>query len=419
MNKLAYCVPLAALSLAGCINGANGESDLTTTTFDVGELIVDPDRTIAAATASPDFSTSDVAFVRSFTDGSAAVTENALATTSPSDIAISVHGNSLYRLGRFGSDNLTKYSLSFGFVPNQEWQYSVSEGGVSANPYTVVFESTSRAFLVQYGLPNLWIIDPSVSTSGEAGFKLGEIDLSTYAHVDSNGSPHMADAVISDGKLFVLMERLDADFSATKDSYLAVIDLATLNEIDTGQGDGGLKGINLSVKNAGHLDLQGNTLYIAARGNTAFGATEGVYDGGIVTVDTSTYATSMLVDDGDDSSHPYGQIQKVEVVNEDHAFFVGRANWGDDTLYHFNPSQATPTGTAVSDVQHVSIADIEHETLNDSAARYNDLVYVAVQSATSDPETRGRIEVVNVTDQSLIGTLELIYNPSDIELMDR
>ncbi|GGX41160.1 hypothetical protein [Saccharospirillum salsuginis] len=419
MNKLALSVPFAALSLAGCINGADGESDISTNTFDVGEMIADTDRTVVVATASPDYSTSDVAFIRSATDGSAYVSENALATTSPNDIGISVYSDSLYRSGRFGFDNLTKYSLSFGFVPTQEWQYSVTEGDASANPYKVVFESESRAFIVQYGLPNMWVIDPSVSDSGETGFKLGEIDLSAYAHADTNGTPGMTDALIADGKLYVLMDRLNADFSATEHSYLAVIDLATLEEIDTGKGAGDLKGIDLGIKNAGNIDLHDNTLYIAGQGNSAFGATAGKYDGGIVTVDTSSYATSMLVDDGDDASHPYGQIQKVEVVNDNQAFFVGRANWGDDTLYHFNPTQANPAGSAVSDIQHLNIADIQHEALDDSAARYSDLVYVAVQSATSDPESRGRIDVVNVADQSLIGTLELIYNPTDIEVMDR
>ena len=418
-SKFLY-LSVATLVLTGCIANTDSDSDIKTGDVELGEMIVDSHRLVAVSTASPDYSTSDVAFIRSFSDGTASVNEEGLATTDPADTSISVFGDDLYRIGQFSYDNITKYEVDFGSAPSMVWQYSVAgdENEASANPYELVFESTTRAFVIRYGLPEIWVVDPSVAGSGESNFKLGEIDLSAYAHEDSSGTPSMTSALISDGKLYVLMRRLDADFQALRSSYIAVIDLATLEEVDTTQGEDGLKGIKLNVKNAIGMDLHDGKIYIAAKGNGTYYTGPGQYDGGIVVVDTTTYEATLLVDDGDDNSHPYGQFKGIEVVSDDHAYFVGSAEWGNDTLYHFSPTSSSPVVTEVSSVSGINIADIEHESLSDSSARYLDVLYVGIQGG-SDPESKGRIDVVSVVDQAVFASVELTYNPTDIEVLDQ
>lgn len=427
MNTQYFALPFLVATLAGCLpatdettgSGDDGDS-INQSTIDVPELILDRDHIAAIGSVSPDWSTSDIALAQMKVDGSVTLIEGVFDTTNPNDIGVASNGDDLYRLGKYGFDNITKFGLSDLTDPDLVWQYSVAggEGSASANPYDLVFEDDSKAYVLRYGLPNIWVVDPSVVDSGSDAFKQGEIDLSHYS-TESNSTPNMTDALIHDGQLYVLVQRLESDFSASASSYVVVLDLSDLSEVETGQGEGNLKGINLGLKNAANLDLHNGQLYVAARGNSAYEATEGVYDGGIASIDLATYEVSTVIDDGTDQNHPYGQIQGVEIVNDDHGYFVGRASYGNDTLYHFNPSDLGQSITAIEDLSGVSISDIAHESLDDADAVYQDVVLVAVHASSSDQDDKGRIEVVNILDQSVFATLEMSFNPTEIEILDR
>ena len=44
----------------------------------------------------------------------------------------------------------------------------------------------------------------------------------------------------------------------------------------------------------------------------------------------------MIVDDGDDDNHPYGNISGLTVVSATKGYFIAYAGWGDNALYSFN-----------------------------------------------------------------------------------
>lgn len=428
--QLKYALlPLAALLLAGCFpdsdNDDNNDQDdgdnTTVTTTQLDEQILDTNRLGAIATASGDYQTSDIAVFSTDAQYSLTVKEGLFATTELTDIGISTFEDELYREGRYQANNLTKYSLTGDMSADLQWQYSVLGDNSSANPYSLTFSSASQAYMTRYDSAEMWIVDPSVSNSGSSDFFLDVIDLSVYAHAESGGTPRMSDALLVDDKLYVLLERLDSDFTAVEQSYLAVIDTTTNSEIDTTPGDpDDLNGIELPVRNAGNLSYHDGTIYVSGRGDSSFGASDTAkYTGGIATVNTTNYTTDLLIDDGDETSNPYGQFQRVEVVDADHGYFVGRESWGNDTLYHFNPSSSSlpESITQVSGLSDINIADIEAVTLSDPEARYKELLYVAIQAGSAD-ET-GRVEVVNVMDQSVLASFNLSFNPTDIEFMDR
>jgi len=434
MKALHILIPTLAVSLSGCLldesknkDSGDASSDDDTSPqlaqIDFGEMIVDSDRLMAVATVTPDYSTSDIALVRSGSTGMAELSQGQFETTNPSDTTVSTYGASLYRIGKYRFDNVTKYSLNDDLGADLVWQYSVNgpdDTENSTNPYQVVFERADRAFVIRYDSSEIWVIDPSVEASGDDSFKLGEIDLSAYAHDGSGGIPRMNAGLVSGGRLYVLMQRLNSDYTATESSYVAVFDLTDPNlaEIDTTMGAEGLKGVELGIGNAQNMDIQGNTLYVAGTGNGAFSASPD-YDGGVVAIDTTDFSSELLVDDGDSASHPYGPIFSVEVATKDHGYFVGRNGLSDYSLYHFDPDNASTTISAVDGLQNVSISDLAHEMLNDSSARYADLLYVGVHADSTDTSSNGRVEIVNVLDQSILGEIPLNFNPTNIEFMDR
>ena len=93
----------------------------------------------------------------------------------------------------------------------------------SSNPYEMHFVSDSKAYILRYGSPSIWIVDPSVSAADEENFKIGEINLGAY---DDDGIPNMSTGLISNNKLFVVMQAMDSNY-VPGDAYLSVMDMTT------------------------------------------------------------------------------------------------------------------------------------------------------------------------------------------------
>ncbi|MDZ7699720.1 MAG: hypothetical protein U5R49_23255 [Deltaproteobacteria bacterium] len=137
------------------------------------------------ATAAADYSSSAISIITvDPKTGGRAVLNNQLASAT-SDITVDAFGPYYYRLGRFMADNVTKVAVT---APNTPiWQYSTNDPSesTSSNPYQMVFVNSEKAYLMRYGSTKAWIVNPSTTT--EAGFKIGELDLSSYA--DADGLP--------------------------------------------------------------------------------------------------------------------------------------------------------------------------------------------------------------------------------------
>ena len=134
------------------------------------------------------------------------ITSSGTTVATTTDIRVATDGTDVYEIGRFNLDRLTRFRVDELMTP--VWQYSVNGDESTVNPYEIVFASETKAYVVRYGSPFVWIVDPTAET-GEA-FMTGQIDLSAYNGNTANGdmTPNPSDAVLVDDRLYVLMENL-------------------------------------------------------------------------------------------------------------------------------------------------------------------------------------------------------------------
>jgi hypothetical protein len=264
--------------------------------------------------------------------------------------------------------------------------------------------SPTKAYLMRYGAAQAWIVNPSATA--EEDFKIGELDLSAYD--DGDGYPEMHTGVIVNGKLFIALQRLDRNNGwVPTTSYIAVFDTETDTEIDTGQGQGSLQGIELPAKNPGGIQYleENNTIYVQGSGD--FGATwtgrPAEYSGGIISVNPDTYETTLVVDDGNENDHPYGNISGLTVADSTKGYFVGYAGWGDNTLYVFNPTTGQVSGAANDYLKNKNIADMETGVYLDM----NDMLWVC-------NSTDAEVVILDTTDDSIDEKISTNLNPQRV-----
>ena len=330
--------------------------------------------------------------------GPRSVQNNLLPTIS--DLGLSAYNRYFYRVEKYNADNVTKFDIDAPATPI--WQYSTQDTGEfeSSNPYQLVFVNSEKAYLLRYGSTKAWIVNPSTTT--EAGFKIGELDLSAYA--DADGAPEMAAGVITNGKLFIMMERLE-NWCPSTTAYVAVFDVATDTEIDTGLGEGGRKGIPLPIKDPVgiHYLPDNETIYVLGKGPYPGScAPQYDYTGGIISLDPVSYATAMIVDDGDAEHHPYGVLTGMEVISSTKGYFVGYAGWGDNSLYTFDTSTGLVAGP-LDAFKNISIGGMNSGLGLDQ----NDMLWVTNQ-------THARIDIVNTLDDTIDESLGTNLNPQAV-----
>ncbi|MCD6293650.1 MAG: hypothetical protein J7M20_01735, partial [Deltaproteobacteria bacterium] len=312
---------------------------------------------------------------------------------------VKAFGQYYYRIEQNQADNITKVDIA---APNTPiWQYSTMDPGEidSSNPYDLVFVNSTKAYLIRYGSTKVWIVNPSVSRDNEAGFKIGELDLSAYAGAD--GVPDMCCGVIANGKLFIVMQRL-VDFCPSEIAYVAVFDTTTDTEINTGLGSGSMIGIPLIIKDPMSIQYvaENNLIYVQGVGSFP-GYCDPAYDytGGIVSINPIDYTSSIVLDDGDAATHPYGVISGMLIASPTKGYFVGYAGWGDNTLYAFNPTTSVVSG-ALTDFQNINISGMNSGTYLDK----NDMMWVC-------DSTNAAIKIVDTADNILNESIPTNLNP--------
>lgn len=289
-----------------------------------------------------------------------------------SDIRAASNGSDVYQIARGQMDNITKFEAGTNTVV---YQHSVSSEDVNdpaSNPYQIVFASEDKAYLIRYGSDKIWIINPN--SDNLAGFKLGELDISAY----DTDTPNANSAVIVDGKLYVLMERLDV-WSVVKQGYVAVFDTTTDTEIDTGQGTAdGLMGIALGVQNPEGLQYNHSNglLYLTGRGNifqanaTAAGGDR--FTGGLVTIDPTSFVPTMLLDDGTEEENQ-GFFKNAIAINADAGYVLSYTGGfsGTNTLRRFNATTGTLADGAIAGLEAADITVIAEAPDNQLWAAVN------------------------------------------------
>jgi len=343
--------------------------------------------------AAPDFSAGRIERI---TVGETPALSGCTAGTL-SDIRVATDGTAVYEIGRFGLDTLSKFDSE---TLATEYQYSLNGTDESANPHDVAFESDTRAYIARYGTSSIWIVDPAATVSTE--FLLGEIDLSAY---DADGATEMTKLQIVDGKLFVLMQRLQ-NFSPTLPGYLAVFDLSgeTPVEIATGMGADGLNGVQLPVNNPGSLfyNEATNDLMIVATGD-AFGTGEAEtrLSGGVVAVDATDYSIEVLVDDNSVNTLPVESAEQTLeffsdaiIVSADKGYVVSFTDFSTSNLRAFNPTTGIVETDPVTDFAGVNISALGAGPAGN--------VWVGVAVAV-DAENEPGFYRVNPADDTVVG----------------
>ncbi|QTA82614.1 WD40-like repeat-containing [Desulfonema limicola] len=371
-----------------------------------GSGLCETKETAVVAAVAPDYSSAAHSLISVEPVNGVRTVQNNLLPTDTSDISLSAYKNFFYRLERYQADNIIKFDINAPDVP--VWQFSAmdeNETG-SSNPYGLFFVNSQKAYLLRYGTAKAWIVNPGASTQAE--FKIGELDLSAYA--DSDGIPEMNYGVIIGNKFFILLQRLDRDnnFFPSNTPYIAVFDVNTDKEIETGlENQDNLKGIALNIKNPGSINYldDNNTIYVHGVGDygSSWSGREPEYSGGIISIDPVTYEVKTVLDDGDADNHPYGNISGMSIVSPEKAYFVGYAGWGDNSLYAFNPSTGQVSGIANNELKNKNIAGMASGTYADK----NNMLWVCNQ-------TDGLVVILDTDDNSINEKISTNLNPVSI-----
>lgn len=302
-------VAAASLALTACGGSGGGSTG--------GGAPITAD-TAVIATSSSDFASNQIELVdlSGERDTSTMPLNN---TATDAGIAVDTNGSDFYRIEQFQADRINKFSLD---DPNTkiwgEAGYSALDQGEegSANPYQLVFASDTKAYLLRYEKQDAWIVDPSAGTEDE--FKTDELDLSAYTP-DGAPAPRMSAGVIVDGRLFITLQRLDANFDPANTSCVAVFDVANNQPVATDDtpDDACGDGIALNGRNPADIQFQpGIGLLVQNTGDTFPVNTE---FSGVDVIDPDTYEVSTLVTATDAT----GIIDDVAVVDDDNGYFIG------------------------------------------------------------------------------------------------
>ncbi len=348
----------------------------------------------------------------SFADG---YTVNGTYPATTNDIRVETFNNDLYQLGRFDLDSLTKFDVNDTSVV--EYQYSLNGDESKTNPYDVVFASETKAYVIRYGSPKIIIIDPTAVD--EASFIIGEIDTSAYDPdlTDEVPEPRASGGVIVGNQLFVLFERLSTTlFSPIEQGYVAVYDIETDTEVDTGKGEADqLMGIPLGSLNPGDIRFNEATgeVYVTGRGNifVEFNMLPGdPYSGGLFAIDPTTYDLNQLLDDGDATTNTLGFIERTLVLNDEKgyvSFYASEApaEGSRNTLYTFNPSTGI-VGESVAALEGMQIATLD--------IGINGFLWVGISSQSAPGFLR-----LDTTSDTVVGELiRTDFSPLNVEFID-
>ncbi|NVK29941.1 MAG: hypothetical protein HWE20_02970 [Gammaproteobacteria bacterium] len=347
MKKQFAITVMAATILSGCNSGSESQD----TSFEASDYNV----VVAVRQAGYSGGAIDVYAVE---DGQVVSEEKSL-NASGSDIVVRAHNDEFFVVGRYNMDNLTRYYSGATSVPLSQLSLRRDENQSSPNVYDLAFVEDNDALLIPYGVAEVSRVDPTAATQSDLFKEV--IDLTNYT-LGSDGTPEAVDAIVVGDKAYVLLQQQN-NWTVEFNSTLVTIDLQTNLIV----GDA----LDLGVRNAQNLTLSADASYllVAGQDSTLYGEDPKTYNGGIAKVDLNQNTVSLLIDDGDITSHPYGYIRSVEVMSNELGYFLGAAGYEDDTLYRFDPRDGTVLG---------SVPGFESKAIKSITSDGNGLLWIAL-----------------------------------------
>lgn len=327
-------------------------------------------------TVAPDYSISQVDRI----DAISQQVQTGYYLQDASDYSVFTNGNDVYHLGRYGIDTITKYSAEFlESMETQVWSYTTQDNGdtTTRNLYSIAFLNDTKAYIVRYGSDKVWVVNPAAENAED--FKIGELDLSAYVENNSSSTPRPASALIHDGKLFVVMQRLD-DAWSPQTAYVAVFNTETDEEIETNaNAEDSVKGIPLAGLNPleNSLSAFGDTVYVTS--NDSYSSLDQA-GSKIEAINTVTYELSTVVEAQSLTENTGSAIHQSVIVSDEKGYFVATKSLSSpfrqvSTVYEFNPT----TGDIVtSNVAATGEEDVNHIAVDD-----NGFLWLSVASAST------------------------------------
>ncbi len=404
-------------------NGDTGPFEVTITATDDGKGALSTELAISITvgdvkdtpslavvqTIAPDWTNSEVAYL----DAKTQQVTSGYYRKDASDYTLSSYKGDVYHIGRFFIDTITKYNATdLASRDTEIWSYSTNDAGDSSrNPYALVSLSENKAYLLRYGSSKIWVIDPQ-ATSIE-GFKIGELDLSTYVHADnSSGTPSPASAIINDGKLYIAMQRQDDSYNSGT-AYIAVFDTATDTEIETNANtEDNVKGIPLIGVNPLEHSLVANEdkVFVTTRnGYSSFDLSLSR----IEEINTGDYTVRQVLNASDIEGNTASFIKASVVVSAEKGYFyASQAIYSPSyhevsSLYEFNPT----TGAIVT----VNVADTGEEGISHIGLDAANFLWVSVANPTSPG-----VDVIDTSSNAKrISRLATTLNPGVIRFIEK
>jgi DNA-binding beta-propeller fold protein YncE len=148
------------------------------------------------------------------------------------------HDGLLYVVGRAGADHIQVLDPEQGFATVRQFSLGLGRG-----LRDIAFREDGTALVSCYDTAELLHVDPQTGAILQV--------ISTAAFADADGLPETGWLLLHDGRLYVTCERLDRDnwYSPVGDSYLLVLDAATLAWVDCDSQLPGVQGILLAAPN--------------------------------------------------------------------------------------------------------------------------------------------------------------------------
>lgn len=294
-------------------------------------------------TVAPDYTSSEVVLV----DVENEQVQTGLYIKDKSDYTLAANGDDIFHIGRYFIDTISKYNASA--LETEVWTFSTqdNEDSISRNPYSLVFASANKAYLLRYGSDKVWIVNPQASQAED--FKIGELDLSAYVENNSSNTPNPSAAVIHNGLLFIAMQRLDDNWSA-QTAYVAVFDTETDMEMETNASTSdSVKGVPLAGLNPLEHSLYAfdNEVFVTSRDSYSSFDFSGSK---IEAIDVNNFSRRDVVLGSDLSAN----IKSAVVVNENKGYFytsqsVYEPSYHEvSSLYEFNPTTGEVTAENVA-----------------------------------------------------------------------
>jgi len=387
------------------VTDAQGLTSSIDVTVNVGDELDTPSMALVQTIAA-DFSSSQVAYL----DYAAQTVDDGFYAKTQSDYTISVYLNNVFHIGRFFIDTISKYIVLN--ASTEIWSYSTQDDldSTTRNPYTLVSLSEEKAYLIRYGSDKIWIVNPQATDFDS--FKTGEIDLASYVPENNTaGTPSPSAAVINDGKLFVVMQRLDDAFSTSNTVYLAVFDTTTDSEIETNADNtDSVMGIPLLGLNPLEHSVRAfeDKVYITTRDSySAISVDQSL----IEEVDSNDYSLRTVLSANGITDNTTKFIQSTAIVSADKGYFYANETFfgpyrEESTLYQFNPSTGEISDDTVLDIETNSIGFIDIDAAG--------FLWVSVKE-----DAAPGVEIIDTdTNSQLINRLETQLNPGVIRFIE-